>query len=65
MIAKCKKAIICNETMEVFDSLTDVVRKYKDTEGISSSTLVNHLKRGSKFRKCKYTFKYYEQDTEK
>ena len=64
MIKQCKKAVICNETMEIFDSLADVVRRYKDSEGISSSTLVNHLKRGSKFRKCKYTFKYYEQNIE-
>ena len=58
MIQSCKKAIICNETGEVFESLVAAVRKYGESEGITSPTLVNHLKRGSKFRKCKYTFKY-------
>lgn len=58
MIQNCKKSVICNETGEVFESLAATVRKYGESEGITSSTLVNHLKRGSKFRKCKYTFKY-------
>ena len=62
MITNCKRRVKCNETGEVFDSISELVRKYGKEYKISSPTIVKHIKHGGKFRCCPYTFSYFELD---
>ena len=60
MIINCKRKIKCNETGDVFNSISELVKKYGLKYKISSSSIVGHLKKGKNFRYCPYTFSYFE-----
>ena len=58
MIKDSKKIVKCNETGEIFNSISELVRKYGKEYEISSPTIVNHLKHNGNFKYCPYTFSY-------
>ena len=53
-----RNAIICNETGEVFDSASELVRLKGKEYRINRTSIIEHLKRGYKFKICPYTFSY-------
>ena len=59
-----EKEVVCIDDGRVFKSITDVVIFYNalyEIQGLSKSTLSNHLNKGAKFRFFNLTFKYLDE----
>ena len=56
IIVKNKNSIICNETGEIFESATELIRLKGKEYRINRTSIIDHLKRGYKFKLCPYTF---------
>lgn len=59
IIVENKNSIICNETGEIFESATELIKLKGKEYRINRSSIIDHLKRGYKFKICPYTFSYY------
>lgn len=57
-IVNNRNSIICNETGEIFESATDLIRLKGKEYRINSTSIIDHLKRNYQFKICPYTFSY-------
>lgn len=56
ILVENKNSIICNETGEIFESASELVRLKGKEYRINRSSIIDHIKRGHKFTICPYTF---------